>query len=116
MPFSSLQHLSNTVKRCRQRQDRSNVIGPVDICMLQYLHSIRAPALRAESSILSPIPIHWLFAVHMLQGKWNMCLIAEPHQVECWITYIYLPIFDPGRLTNTLQTMIRISSWRITAP
>src|SRR5271170_3006849 len=84
--------------------------------MLQDFHSIRTPGLRAESSILSPLPIYGPFAVHMLQRKWDMCLIAKPHQIECRVTYIYLPIFDPSRLADTLKTMIRISSWRITAP
>src|SRR5258708_4360406 len=45
-----------------------------------------------------------------------MRLIAEPHQIECRITYIDLPILDPGRLTKTLEAMIRISPWGISAP
>src|SRR5882757_3905080 len=45
-----------------------------------------------------------------------MCLIAEPHQVECRITYIDLPIPDPGRVTKILEAMIRISAWGISTP
>jgi hypothetical protein len=45
-----------------------------------------------------------------------MRLIAEAHQVECRITYIDLPILDPGGVTKTLEAMIRISPWGISAP